>query len=108
MAPIAGSMTSSGKPVGSDDAGEFVSNRKGGPTELTGIYYAVYLDEAVASIFDAPSFGDAVDIKQQLQNTCNDVHGCDEVFQMRKATHAEAISFFQKVFVKLGPEGGPQ
>ena len=51
--------------------------------------YAVLLDQELISVFDASSLPEAVEIKNGLQAGYNDMHGCDEVFHVRKSTRAE-------------------
>ena len=51
--------------------------------------YAVLLDQELISVFDAASLVEAVEIKSRLQAGYNDMHGCDEVFHVRKSTRAE-------------------
>jgi hypothetical protein len=57
------------------------------------MYYAILLDDDVMSVMEVESFADAVTAKNALQAKYNQLHGCDEVFHMRRASHAEYRRF---------------
>ena len=51
--------------------------------------YAVLCDDHLISVFEATTLLEAVRTKNHLQKMYNDMHGCDEVFELREATRAE-------------------
>jgi hypothetical protein len=57
--------------------------------------YAVHDAKGVVmSVFDAESFGDAVEIKHRLERTYNEMSGSDNIFTVAKATR-KAIPDFE-------------